>query len=295
MPTAHLQDRALISITGPEAEHFLQNIITTDIAGIAPGDAWPGALLTPQGKILVDFLISRRGEDGFLLECRADIAEDFMRRLTLYKLRSKLEITKLGQDVVAVAWQDDSAASRDDSTSLQIDSTQLRDRRFPDAAHVVRHHGALPAADARADDFTGLRVKHGVAESGADYEPGDAFPHDILFDQNGGVGLKKGCFVGQEVVSRMQHRGTARRRVLLVHADTALPASGTDITADGRSVGTLGSVAGNHALAIARIDKVKTAIDSGVPLMAGQTMLTLSIPEWVSFSFPEKSTGAEAD
>ena len=295
MPTDHLKDRALISIAGPDAEHFLQNIITTDIAGIAPGDAWPGALLTPQGKILFDFLISRRGEDGFLLECRADIADDFVRRLTLYKLRSKLEITKRDQDVVAVAWQDDSAASRDDSTSSQIDSTGLRDRRFPDAAHVVRRYGPPPAADASADDFTALRVRHGVAESGADYQLGDAFPHDILFDQNGGVGLKKGCFVGQEVVSRMQHRGTARRRVLLAHADAALPASGTDITAEGRAIGTLGSVAGSHGLAVARIDKVKAAIDSGVPLMAGETTVTLSIPEWVSFGFPESPTGTEAD
>jgi hypothetical protein len=288
MPTVHLRDRALISIAGPEAEHFLQNIITTDIAGIAPGDAWPGALLTPQGKILFDFLISRRDEDGFLLECRADVADDFVRRLTLYKLRSKLEITKLDQDVVAVAWQNDSASS-------QIDSTRLRDRRFPDAAHVVRHHGALPAADATADDFTALRVKHGVAESGTDFALGDAFPHDILFDQNGGVGLKKGCFVGQEVVSRMQHRRTARRRILLAHADAPLPASGINITADGRSVGTLGSVAGYDGLAVARIDKVKAAMDSGVPLMAGGTMLALSIPEWVSFGFPESPTGTEPD
>jgi folate-binding protein YgfZ len=295
MPTVHLTDRALISIAGPDAEHFLQNIITTDIAGIAAGDAWPGALLTPQGKILYDFLISRRGDDGFLLECRADIADDFMRRLTLYKLRSKLEITKLDQDVVAVAWENDSASSQDDSTSSQIDSTRLRDRRFPDSSQVVRHHGALPAADTPADGFTALRVRHGVAESGADFELGDAFPHDVLFDQNGGVGLKKGCFVGQEVVSRMQHRGTARRRVLLAHAETALPASGADITADGRPVGTLGTVAGGDGLAVARIDKVKAAMDSGVPLMAGGVTLALSIPEWASFGFPENSTGAEAD
>ncbi|MEX0955549.1 MAG: folate-binding protein YgfZ [Rhizobiaceae bacterium] len=295
MPTTHLNDRALISIAGPDAEHFLQNIITTDIAGIAPGDAWPGALLTPQGKILFDFLISRRGEDGFLLECRADAADDFVRRLTLYKLRSKLEITKLDQDVVAVVWQNDSAASCDDSTSSQIDSTRLRDRRFADAVHVIRNYGSPPSADAPADDFAALRVKHGVAESGADFALGDAFPHDVLFDQNGGVGLKKGCFVGQEVVSRMQHRGTARRRILLAHADTALPPAGADITADGRSVGTLGTVAGGDGLAVARIDKVKAAMNSGVPLMAGEVTLALSIPEWATFDFPDKSAGAEAD
>lgn len=288
MPTVHLKDRALISIAGPDAGHFLQNIITTDIAGMAEGDAWPGALLTPQGKVMFDFLIARRGDDGFMLECRGDVAEDFIRRLTLYKLRAKAEITKLDQTVVAVAW-------RDDSTSSQIDSSSVRDRRFAEGANVVRHYGNPPAADTSDKDYAALRVAHAVAESGSDYELGDAFPHDLLFDQNGGVGLKKGCFVGQEVVSRMQHRGTARRRLLIVHAETALPASGTDITADGRPAGKLGTVVGNDGLAIARIDKVKTAMDSGVPLLAGETEVTLAIPEWAGFGFPETSAGAEAD
>jgi folate-binding protein YgfZ len=295
MPTAHLNDRALVSIAGPDAEHFLQNIVTTDVVGIAPGDVWPGALLTPQGKIMFDFLVSRRGEDGFLLECRSDFVDDFVRRLTLYKLRSKLEITKLDQSVVAVAWQDDSPASQSDSGASQTDSSRLRDRRFPEAANVVRHHDGLPAADASEEDYTALRIAHGVAESGSDYALGDAFPHDILFDQNGGVGLKKGCFVGQEVVSRMHHRGTARRRLLIAAGETALPAPGTDITAEGRSVGTLGSVAGAKGLAIARIDKVKSAMDGGVPLMAGASAVTLSIPTFAKFGFPEKSAGAEAD
>lgn len=286
MPTVHLKDRAHISVAGPDAEHFLQNIITTDIAGMAEGDAWPSALLTPQGKILFDFLIARHGDEGFVLECRDDIADDFLRRLMLYKLRAKVEITKQDQDVVAVAWQIDSPASENDST---------RDRRFPEGLGLWRRRGSASGADATAEDYDALRIAHGVAESGADYELGDAFPHDVLFDQNGGVGLKKGCFVGQEVVSRMQHRGTARRRLLIAHSDAALPASGTDITADGRPVGTLGTVAGKNGLAIARIDKVKAAMDRVVPLLAGDTTLTLSIPEWASFSFPDASAGGEDD
>jgi folate-binding protein YgfZ len=295
MLIVQVKDRALISIAGPDAEHFLQNIITTDIAAIAAAEAWPGALLTPQGKIMFDFLISRRDDDGFLLECRGDIADDFMRRLTLYKLRAKVEIAKLDQDVVAVSWQTDSAASQSDSTRSETDSSSVSDRRFRADALVVRHYGVPPVANASADDYAALRVAHAVAESGADFELGDAFPHDVLFDQNGGVGLKKGCFVGQEVVSRMQHRGTARRRLLHVRAETALPAPGTDVTADGRPLGRLGTVAGKDGLAIARIDKVKAAMDGGVPIMAGETEVTLAIPGWARFGFPETTTGAEAD
>lgn len=287
MPTVHLTDRALISIAGPDARHFLQNIITTDIEPIAEGDIWPGALLTPQGKILFDFLISQHGEDGFLLDCRADVADDLLRRLMLYKLRAKVEITKQEQKVVTVAWQDDSLTSHDDSS-------WLRDRRFANI-DIRRSYHETPAADATADAYAALRVAHGVAESGADYALGDAFPHDVLFDQNGGVGLKKGCFVGQEVVSRMQHRGTARRRLLIASAGTALPASGTDITAGGRAVGTLGTVAGTNGLAIARIDKVKAAVDSGTQLVAGDTAVDLAIPAWAAFTFPEADAAAESD
>ncbi|MBO6725658.1 MAG: folate-binding protein YgfZ [Rhizobiaceae bacterium] len=292
MPLIHLTDRALITTTGPDARAFLQNIITTDLEAVAEDEAWPGALLTPQGKILFDFLISRHGEDGFQLECRTDVVSDFQRRLMLYKLRAKVEIAVQEQQPVAVQWQVDSPSSRDDSSTSQSDSDWLRDRRFADA-EVWRAYGAAPAADAAADVYAALRAEHGVAESGADYALSDAFPHDVLFDQNGGVGLKKGCFVGQEVVSRMQHRGTARRRVLLAHADTALPETGTDITADERVIGTLGTVAGTRGLAIARIDKVKAALDAGTKLLAGDVDVSLAIPSWAKFAFPERDAEAE--
>src|SRR6185312_14806155 len=102
-------------------------------------------------------------------------------------------------------------------------------------------------------DWNAYRIATGVAESGADYALGDAFPHDVLLDQVGGIGFQKGCYVGQEVVSRMQHRGTARRRVLIVRGKAPLPAPGAEITAGSRAIGALGSVSGNNGLAIVRI------------------------------------------
>ena len=111
MPTASLDDRAIVSVSGPEAEHFLQNIITADLDTLKPGEAKPSALLAPQGKIMFDFLVSRNGADAFRLECRADIVGDFVRRLTLYKLRAKAEISKQDESLVAVSWGSDSAPS----------------------------------------------------------------------------------------------------------------------------------------------------------------------------------------
>jgi folate-binding protein YgfZ len=294
MPTVHLDDRALIAVEGDDAEHFLQNILTVDLSSLGEGEAKPGALLSPQGKILFDFLISRAGGKRFLLDCRAALADDFVKRLMLYRLRAKVTIAKQDQGLVAVSWDGDSSASRDDSSAAQAGSA-LRDSRFPPEAKVLRRYARpLPAATAPAADWHALRIARGVAESSFDYAAGDAFPHDVLYDQNGGVGFAKGCYIGQEVVSRMQHRGTARRRVLVASGSSPLPASGTDILAGGRPVGTLGTVAGAAGLAIVRIDRVKEAIDAGRPITADGVALTLAIPPGAAFTFPEAAAAAEA-
>jgi len=287
MPSALLSDRTLISVTGAEAEHFLQNILTTDLDALAEGEARPGALLTPQGKILFDFLISRDGSGGFRLDCRTEVADDFLRRLMLYKLRAKVEIGKQEQMLVAASWDSDSSASHDDSTVL-------RDARFKPPAAAFRIYGPAISASGDVSAWHAYRIAGGVAESGSDYALGDAFPHDVLLDETGGVGFGKGCYVGQEVVSRMHHRGTARRRVLLVSAGTPLPAPGTEIVANGRSIGALGSVSGTKGLAIVRIDRVKDALDAGVTISAADVPLSLAIPAWAKFTFPQDAGAEEA-
>ena len=293
MPTVQPGDRAAILIEGPDAEHFLQNVLTVDLDRLGKDEARPGALLSPQGKILFDFLVSRRGDSGFLIDCRADSAADFMRRLMLYRLRAKADISLADQVVVSARWQDDSAGSHAESTASQTESAWLADRRFPDGSAVSRHYGEAIPSDAARHDFTRLRIAHGVAESGSDFAPGDAFPHDVLMDENGGVGFHKGCYVGQEVVSRMQHRGTARRRVMIAKGAGDLPATGTQVLAGARAIGALGSVSGRDGLAIVRIDRVKEAQDQGLAITAGGVELSLSVPPAAKYSLPQSSAAEE--
>ncbi len=129
-----------------------------------------------------------------------------------------------------------------------------------------------------------MRIAAAVPEGGTDYAYGDTFPHEACFDLLNGVSFKKGCFVGQEVVSRMQHRGTARTRVLAVSAAEPLPAGGADIVAEGFAVGRLGSVAGSRGIALARLDRVGEALAKGQPLSAGGVAVTLAVPAWASYS-----------
>jgi len=279
MPSVFLPHRALFRIGGADAESFLQNLITTDIVSMAPNEARPGALLTPQGKILFDFMIWRDGTD-FIIETDRDQHDALVKRLTMYKLRAAVTLSTIEADGVTVSWDDATADGAADS-------------RFAKAGITLhRREGKHGADDPLLYDA--LRAAHGIVTSGPDYALQDIFPHDALMDLNGGLSFKKGCYVGQEVVSRMQHRGTARRRVVTVTAAGVLPAPGTEITAAGKPVGTLGTVSGRTGLAIVRIDRAGEAMAACTQLMAGDTAVSLTLPAWTGLTFPAASDEASA-
>ncbi len=281
MPSAFLADRRLIRVSGTGSEEFLNNLITADVESLPKGEARAAALLTPQGKILFDFLIWRDGPD-FLLETESAQQDALLRRLTMYKLRAAVDLKAETTEGVSVFWGEPTPEAG------------VADGRFAKAGiNLHRVPGASASGDVAAYDA--LRVDHGIVESGADYSLQDAFPHDVLMDVNDGVSFKKGCFVGQEVVSRMKHRGTARRRVVTVSAADALPATGTEIIADGKPVGALGTVCGNKALAIVRIDRVADAQASGTPLLAETTPVNVALPAWSGLSFPAVDPAARAE
>lgn len=273
MPLCALPDRTVIEVAGSDALHFLQNLVTANLETLDPGLVSACALLSPQGKVMFDFLISKRAENTFWLDIRSDVTEAFTKRLTLYKLRAAVQISVLDQIVIATSWNNDSAPSHFDS---------LMDRRFA-GGQVRRHYGegALPDDNG---DYDALRIADGVVESGTDYALGDVFGHDISLDQNGGVDFRKGCYVGQEVVSRMHHRKTARRRVVIVEGASLV--QGATILADGKPAGDMGTVRGGKGLAIVRLDRVKDAMDAGKPVIVHDTPVRVELPPNVTYGWP---------
>lgn len=288
MPSARLADRGVVSVAGAEARTFLDRLVTSDIERVSPERPRYGALLTPQGKIIADFvLFQSAGEEGeFLLDLPAACIADFVKRLNLYKLRAKLAVAdRTGTYAVLAGW--------DEAPPAEGVLAAAPDPRLPALGWraVVAASSPLPGDEPEA--YHRRRVGLSVPEGGRDFAFGDAFPHEAMMDQLGGVDFDKGCYVGQEVVSRMQHRGTARTRILPVVAESGADlASGAEVTGEGRALGRTGEAIGARALATLRIDRAGDALAAGAAILAGGVPVRIERPDWVRFPFPPPRAAA---
>ena len=258
-------DRAVISIRGEGGLAFLHNLLTCDVVGLAMGEAAYGALLSPQGKILHDFFVFNAGE-SVLLDCAASQRAALLQKLMLYKLRAKLEI-----------------AARDD---LEV---AVGTEGYADSRNAQLGHRFFAAAGSfkSGEGYDAARIALGLADSEQDIGSGVLFSHEANFDLIGGVSFSKGCYVGQEVVSRMQHRGTARSRILPVASMGKLPAPQTAITSGETAIGTLLSNDGTLGIALIRIDRWNAAT---APIMAGTVAISLRTLSWFPTSISEPAT-----
>ncbi len=277
MPIAILKERAVARIAGADAAHFLDNLLTARTPTV-PGEARFSALLTPQGKIIADMIVLAT-EGGFRLDVPRVVLADLIRRLQLYRLRAKVEIGVLDDLAVAVAWG--GAAPLVDTLAYDDPRLPALGRRFLLPAAEAAQLASAPEADWQAH-----RIALGVPEGGMDFLYGDAFPHEADMDQLGGIDFDKGCYVGQEIVSRMQHRGTARTRIIPFAVCGRPPAEGTPILAGGKTIGRLGSGMDGRALGLVRLDRLEEARAGGHVVEAEGAALVPEKPGWMSFAVP---------
>jgi folate-binding protein YgfZ len=279
---AELSRRAIAAVGGPEAEKFLNAIVTNELTALQSGAAAYGGLLSPQGKILFDFIVIRDGE-RFLFDLPRAAVADFVKRLGFYKLRARVEIADASAGYrVGVAWGTDLPPVIDGIVAPDPRLAALGYRLILPAGVPFAAHDYIPAGET---DYDALRIGLGVPEGGIDFAYGDAFPHDADMDQLHGVAFDKGCYIGQEVVSRMEHRGTARRRFVHVRGASPIPPAGAEIVAGEKPVGTIASSADHAGLALIRLDRAGEAIEAGVPLLARGMPVEVEIPEWARFQW----------
>jgi hypothetical protein len=289
MQAALLPDRGVVKVAGDDARRFLNGLVTNDMGKAAPGTPRFAALLTPQGKIIVDFIIAEapaQDGGGFFLDCPRVLATTLVEKLNFYKLRAKVICEDLSEVLgVMTVWN----GSADSEYGLSYPDPRLA--ALGTRIMLPPHLAAAAAADlgcplVDADAYEAHRIALGVPRGGADFVYGDTFPHEADMDQLAGVDFDKGCYVGQEVVSRVEHRASARSRVVPIAYDEFAPSSGLPIMAGDKQVGTLGSTAKGHGLALMRLDRIEDALAAGTQLQAGGIGLRAVKPAWAMFNWP---------
>jgi hypothetical protein len=289
MKAALLPDRGVVKVAGADSRGFLNGLLTTDVTKVTPLQARFGALLTPQGKIVVDCIVAEApAEDGggFFLDCPRALAGELVQKLNFYKLRAKMICEDLSEVLGVMGLWNGSGATE---YGLLYADPRLPalGQRLMLPPHLAKEAAAdLGAEFLEAAAYDAHRIALGVPRGGLDFIYGDAFPHETDMDQLAGVDFDKGCYVGQEVVSRMEHRGTARNRIVPIAAEGFAPDGGVPVMAGDRQVGVTGSHAGNRGLAMLRLDRVADARAAGLALSAGGVPIEPRKPDWARFSWP---------
>lgn len=289
MQAALLPDRGVVKVCGDDARHFLNGLLTNDAAKVAPGRPRFAALLTPQGKIIVDFIVAEAPAadgGGFFIDVPQALAPDLVAKLNFYKLRAKVIVEDLSEALgVMAAW--DGQAATDYGLCYPDPRVPALGSRIILPPHLASEAAAdLGATPTDAETYEAHRIALGVPRGGHDFTYGDAFPHEADMDQLHGVDFEKGCYVGQEVVSRVEHRASARSRVVPIAYDEFSPMPGLPVMAGDKQVGVLGSAAKGRGLALLRLDRIGDALKTGTPLTAGGIVIRAVKPQWATFPWP---------
>lgn len=268
--TIHLRaDRAVFRFSGPDAHKLLNDVVTGPIPAADNGMAAWWALLSPQGKILAEGLAGY-AEGALWLDVHQSVADDFLKRMKMYRLRAQVVIDDL-RETHRVGFAQDIEPGFISHT----DRIGAIDMGWRTIAPVEATHGWV-----QNDDFYHAeRIRVGIPQLGPDFGPNEVFAHDIGMDILDGIDFEKGCYVGQEVVSRMKHRGTARRRPVIV--GPTLAEAGTPVFASGREAGTIGRQVEGAALAILRLDR----ITDPAKLTIHDIPIEVALPVWATYGF----------
>lgn len=267
-------DRAFLRVSGPDAISFLDNLLTQDVTKLAEAGVLYSALLTPQGKIIADMFLwaeTHEGEPRVLLELDPVRIAELERRLSLYKLRAKVSIENVTGLMMALY-------------SSQVVGTNKADPRLQDGVlgwRDVADFDILPF-ESGAELLEAQRIALGVPDLARDAQPEEVFAGEALLEELNGVAFDKGCFVGQENVSRMKRRATTRKKFCPVVFDGDAIAYGTAVLAGEAEIGSVRTGVAGRAIALLRLDRAIDAATAGKQLTANGRRIRLDPPHWLN-------------
>jgi len=293
---ARLDNRGLLAVRGEDARPFLQGLISNDIRRVTDDRAIHAAFLTAQGKFLHEFFVVSLG-DTLMLDCEAGRVADLARRLSLYRLRSKVAIEERTTDYAVAAVFGEGAdlafqlKGEAGAAGAFAGGVVYRDPRLSAAgvrAILPREGGEealrrMDFAETSFAEYDAHRLSLGLPDGSRDMVVEKTILLEAGFDELNGVDWHKGCFLGQELTARTKYRGLIKRRLLPVRFDGPAPAPGTPIHLDGRAVGEMRSAASGVGLALLRLESLQATESAGVPLIAGETRLVAQKPAWANF------------
>lgn len=264
-------DRTLIRASGPDAKSFLQNILTQDLDKLTAAGLLYGALLGPQGKLLADMMLWADGDD-IIIDADPARGGDLLRRLSMYKLRANATLEDISASHIVLV--DDAAfdGARPDPRLATLGWRAIASRR--------------DAADGAAA-YEAKRIALGVPDLARDAGPDEVFAGEALLDELNGVDFKKGCFIGQENVSRMKRRATTRKKFCPISFDGAPPPYGAIIRAGAAELGTVRTGTAGRAIALVRLDR---ALSAEAPLTADDLTVSLAPPPWLILPVAENQS-----
>jgi len=295
LKAAVLRDRSIVTLGGTDRVKFLQGLVTNDIRRLAPPRALYAGFLTGQGKLLYDLFLMAE-QDRILIDIAAAHVEDFLARLTRFKLSAKVEFAEAQPPLaVAAVWGTGAAARLGLGTEegaaggvaargachgfVDPRIADLGVRLVYPADHPIEAELAeLGVAGATASDYAAHRLALGVAD-GAEIAGEICYPLEANFEMLHGVDFAKGCYLGQELSARMKLKGELRKRVLPVTGTAPLPGAGTPVTAEGRELGHLVAALGTQGLALLRLDRLTTAGERAI--RAQDVPLDVHWPSWL--------------
>lgn len=300
-------DRGVIAITGEDRVAFLQGLVSNDVAKVAADHAIYAALLTAQGRYLHDFFIAAHSDpkagDALLIDVERERLPDLLKKLSLYKLRSKVALKDASAEwAVALLWGDQTAAT------LKLDAqpgkaialeggvafidprlAALGARALLPIHQAEIELSAMGFGAGKRADYDALRLKLGVPDGARDLPIEKAILLESGFDELNGIDWDKGCYMGQELTARTKYRGLVRKRLLPVAVEGAVPPPGTPITFAGKDAGEMRSGFDGRAMALLRLEAVQAAQQAGQALQAGSSALRPEIPPWMKLPEPEQA------
>ena len=276
MPSyALLASRGVLAVTGEDRVSFLQGLTSNDVAAVSADRAQFSTFLTPQGKFLHEFFIAAQG-DVLLLDCEAGRRDDLIRRLKLYRLRSKVDLRDATDDFAVAVVTGDGApalfglpdAPLGGATSFAGGIAYIDPRHAGLGVRVMlprdeaeRALGNAGAAAGDADSYDRLRLTLGIPDGSHDLIVEKSTLLESNYEALNAISWDKGCYLGQELTARMKYRGLVKKQLMPVTIDGPLPPSGTPITLDGREVGEMRSGNSDLGIALLRVDAVKRLSD----------------------------------